>query len=268
NGSWVETTSYHPFWVVEGRDLNERSVPRELDPSEDEGKALRGRWVNSHELRAGDTIHLHDGTSARISRIEQRYESLLPVSNLTVRGFHTFFVGEASILVHNTSWCDLEKRAKDLLGPGVSDLQVRRKMIELVKGTNFSDHITKIHGSDALNRTKQQALDIGMPNIHGHHVKYKKAITDEDVLVQNTLMDYGIDPIYAKEVLVFAPNRGHTLAVNIGVGDSVRNAVEVARKQNLSYDETRQKIILALQQEAEDFIQSAWPDYFKHRIQK
>ncbi len=141
-------------------------------------------------------------------------------------------------------------------------------MIELVKGTNFSDHITKIHGSDALNRTKQQALDIGMPNIHGHHVKYKKAITDEDVLVQNTLMDYGIDPIYAKEVLVFAPNRGHTLAVNIGVGDSVRNAVEVARKQNLSYDETRQKIILALQQEAEDFIQSAWPDYFKHRIQK
>ena len=70
-------------------------------------------------------------------------------------------------------------------------------------------------------------------------------------------MDYGIDPIYAKDVLVFAPNRRHTDAVNNGVGDRVKKAVEVARKQNLSYDETRQKIILALQQEAEDFIQSA-----------
>jgi len=94
---------------MEGRDLDERSVPRELDPNEDEGKALRGRWVNSHELRAGDTIRLRDGSTAKITRIEQRYETLLPVSNLTVQGFHTFFVGAESILVHNTSFCDVRK---------------------------------------------------------------------------------------------------------------------------------------------------------------
>ena len=264
NGSWVETTSYHPFWVVEGRDLNERSVPRELDPSEDEGKALRGRWVNSHELRAGDTIHLHDGTSARVSRIEQRYEPLLPVSNLTVRGFHTFFVGEASILVHNTSWCDLEKRAKELVGPGASTLDIRRKMADLTHGTDWSDLITKKHGTDALGRTKSDVVSMEMPNVHGHHIKYKKALTQQDVLIQNTLIDYGIDPMYGKEVLVFAPNKGHPRSTNLVVGDKVIEVVIGAKNENKSRDEIRQLIVAELQQQAEKFIESRWPGYLKN----
>jgi hypothetical protein len=65
----IEATAYHPFWVIEGRDLQERSKPRELREHEDEGLSLPGRWVNSHELRAGDCIITRSGTRAIISEM-------------------------------------------------------------------------------------------------------------------------------------------------------------------------------------------------------
>lgn len=52
-GGTIQTTAYHPFLVVAGRELHERAVPRELDEGEDEGRTLSGRWVNSHELGTG-----------------------------------------------------------------------------------------------------------------------------------------------------------------------------------------------------------------------
>jgi hypothetical protein len=273
NGSWVETTSYHPFWVVEGRDLNERSVPRELDPSEDEGKALRGRWVNSHELRAGDTIHLHDGTSARISRIEQRYEPLLPVSNLTVRGFHTFFVGEASILVHNTAWCIARKRAEELLGPGATELEVRRKMSELYKNFDWQKHIENNGGVDALGRTKAQADAIDMPDQHGHHIEYKKAKTDDDVAAQDLLLAYKIDPMFGKEVLVYAPNNrngnGHSIAFNKETQDAVKKKVLESKDAQYNDEQIRAEIVVELQRQAERWIDKQWPGYLdNHSIFK
>ena len=268
NGSWVETTAYHPFWVVEGRELDERSIPRELDPSEDEGKALRGRWVNSHELRAGDKIHLHDGTSARVTRIEQRYEPLLPVSNLTVRGFHTFFVGAASILVHNTSWCDLRNSAVKELGPGVSELQIRRKMAELVDGYDWQKHMRDKGGVDALGRTRADVDAIGMPKIHGHHVSRKKALSDGEIEVQNTLLANDIDPIFGMDNLVYAPNKGHPFTNDENVQKLVKEAVLESAKFKLNKQETKDLILHALKVGAEDFIESRWPEYAKHRIFK
>ena len=104
--SEIETTVYHPFWVVEGRDFEDRSVPRELSAGEDQGQTLQGRWVNSHELRVGDVIVGQSGQQHRIDSITQRYEESFPVTNLTIGEYHNFAVGTNSILVHNTSICD------------------------------------------------------------------------------------------------------------------------------------------------------------------
>ncbi len=224
--------------------------------------------MNSHELRAGDTIHLHDGTSARVSRIEQRYEPLLPVSNLTVRGFHTFFVGEESILVHNTSWCELEKRAKDLLGPGVSELQIRRKMAELVERYDWQKHMRDNGGVDALGRTRADVDAIGMPIVHGHHVSRKKALSDGEIEVQNTLLDHGIDPVYGMDNLVYAPNKGHPFTNDENVQRLVKEAVLESAKLNRNKEQTKEAIRHALKVGAEDFIESRWPEYAKHRIFK
>jgi hypothetical protein len=107
NGS-IRTTVYHPFWVCNGRDLEARSVPRKLSPSEDQGKSLEGRWVNSHELRVGDVLIGQDGRQQRILRIEQEYETNFPVNNLTIEEFQNFAVGPDAILIHNTEGCFLD----------------------------------------------------------------------------------------------------------------------------------------------------------------
>jgi hypothetical protein len=92
--------------VIEGRDLQERSQPCELQEHEDEGHSLPGRWVNSHELHAVDWIITRSGTRAIITEIRQHFEPAFPVSNLTIFGHHNYSVGDVGVLVHNVSVCD------------------------------------------------------------------------------------------------------------------------------------------------------------------
>ena len=105
DGGPIRTTVYHPFWVVQGFDLEERDTPRELAEDEDQGLTLDGRWVNSHEVRAGDVIIGRDGRELRVKRVEQEYVESFPVSNLTIEEHHTFAVGTDAVLVHNQSVC-------------------------------------------------------------------------------------------------------------------------------------------------------------------
>jgi hypothetical protein len=98
----VTATAYHPFWVVEGEDLENRSAPRLVEISEDRGGSLSGRWVNSHDLRVGDVAFLRGSGPATVRRIWQR-QVKTPVCNLTIRGLHSFAVGQNQVLVHNTS---------------------------------------------------------------------------------------------------------------------------------------------------------------------
>lgn len=125
DGGPIRTTLYHPFWVVEGYDLEERPAPRELSEHEDEGQSLEGRWVNSHDLQAGDLLIGTDGRLQRVLKIAQEYQELFPVSNLTIDEDHTFAVGPDAILVHNTSACPFA----DAPG-GFSNLELGQEMHE------------------------------------------------------------------------------------------------------------------------------------------
>ena len=101
----VVATAYHPFWVLEGHDLANRPRPRKLADTEDEGLALRGRWVNSHDLMAGDLIYSTEGRELRVLKIVQTYAEQFEVCNLTIAQNHSFAVGNAGVLVHNTGGC-------------------------------------------------------------------------------------------------------------------------------------------------------------------
>ena len=103
----VQTTAYHPFWVLQGTDLAERPACRKLLPGEDEGRSLQGRWVNSHDLRAGDVVLGADGSPCRVVGTAGRWEEALPVSNLTVADRPNYAVGGHRVLVHNTAGCNL-----------------------------------------------------------------------------------------------------------------------------------------------------------------
>src|SRR5262249_46548041 len=98
----IAATAYHPFWVIRGENLADRSPPEHIDANEDRGGALAGRWVNSHDLRVGDVVFLRTHRPVTVRRVGQHNDQR-PVCNLTIRGLHTFAVGEMQVLVHNTS---------------------------------------------------------------------------------------------------------------------------------------------------------------------
>ncbi|MBI2480171.1 MAG: AHH domain-containing protein, partial [Planctomycetia bacterium] len=217
-GNRLRTTTHHPFWVVDGRDLDDRSTPRGLAKDEDQDETLTGRWVNSHELRAGDVIFTQEGERLPITSIEQTYEPDISVCNLTIAKFHTFAVGGSLILVHNTSWCDIFEQIK-IANPG----KKHDELVALAKSEatrkagndNFTDVIRNFPGGkDALGSTYPGAemldpLTGTMRKTHGHHIVRKNGGA-ASVEAQDLLLKYDIDPFYGQQNLIFAPNRGHT----------------------------------------------------------
>lgn len=113
----IEVTAGHPFWVVEGDRLQQRSRSRESDRTKDLTTTFPGRWLDSDELQAGDFIASRVGPSRRIERIEKREVQDQAVCNLTICGHHNFTVGMCGLLAHNSpTWCLLlqEKLGKNV----------------------------------------------------------------------------------------------------------------------------------------------------------
>jgi len=79
NGEEIETTPVHPFWVVD-------------------------QWVSAKDLEAGDILTLADGTTAPVTDTygEQLDEPVI-VYNFEVSDFHTYYVTDTGVLVHNMS---------------------------------------------------------------------------------------------------------------------------------------------------------------------
>jgi len=78
NGEDIQATVTHPFLVD-------------------------GQWIAAKDLMAGDLLTLADGTKAAIEKIW--YEKLTApvlVYNFEVADFHTYYVGNSKVLVHNT----------------------------------------------------------------------------------------------------------------------------------------------------------------------
>ncbi|GGO00246.1 hypothetical protein GCM10010969_21220 [Saccharibacillus kuerlensis] len=77
-GQKIESTYNHPFWV--------------------EGKG----WTYVKDLKVGDELTQADGTKLEIEQIELDKRSAR-VYNMTVDEFHTYFVSDLAIWVHNTN---------------------------------------------------------------------------------------------------------------------------------------------------------------------
>ena len=76
----IETTDNHPFWV-EGRG-----------------------WVFADELKAGDKLQKADGSHLTIDKVEfVLLDEPVMVYNFTVADYHTYYVTDLGIWVHNTN---------------------------------------------------------------------------------------------------------------------------------------------------------------------
>ena len=79
NGERISTTPEHPFY-----------------------RPTAG-WTSAIDLRAGDRLALLSGEVVVIEEVQHEIlEKPITVYNFEVENFHTYFVGHASILVHNT----------------------------------------------------------------------------------------------------------------------------------------------------------------------
>ena len=144
----------HPFWVVEGEQLEQRAMPRHLEVEQDLGKSLRGRWVNSQDLRSGDVVQTREATGivtdVRVSQVEGQ-----AVHNLTVERYHTFAVGSLGVLAHNDSWCEQLLR------------QFPERFKEIPKA--LKDNLAKVNAERIVAGLKPWPSGV----IHGHHLVMK-----------------------------------------------------------------------------------------------
>ncbi|KOP68476.1 hypothetical protein AMS62_26965 [Bacillus sp. FJAT-18019] len=76
----IETTDNHPFWV--------------------EGKG----WVFADDLQVGDKLQKADGRNLTIDKVEfVKLDKPVTVYNFTVADYHTYYVTDIGIWVHNTN---------------------------------------------------------------------------------------------------------------------------------------------------------------------
>jgi len=110
DGSAITATADHPFWV-------------------DAGALFAGHnWLAAGDLLPGDRLRTANGKDARVVRV-RRGVGRATVYTLTVATDHTFFVGSASVLVHNGTCSVVVRtlRAKaSTLAPGMIVTNVSR----------------------------------------------------------------------------------------------------------------------------------------------
>jgi hypothetical protein len=91
DGEVISTTGEHPFCVP------------------DKG------WVEAKDLVVGSLLQTADGRVVDVDRLEKR-EGKFEVYNFNVEGFHTYFVSEFGVLVHNADYVTIYKATQPGMG--------------------------------------------------------------------------------------------------------------------------------------------------------
>ena len=80
DGSTIDSTDRHPFWVT--------------------NRGTDGEWVDAIELEPGDQVQAADNDLLVVASTGIRVEDVRAF-NLTVNDLHTYYVGDGEVLVHN-----------------------------------------------------------------------------------------------------------------------------------------------------------------------
>ena len=96
NGEEIQTTPVHPFWVED-------------------------QWVAAKDLETGDILTLADGSTAPITRTYgEKLDETVIVYNFEVSEFHTYYVTDTGVLVHNDEKYSKSKKTKNWRGDEVN----------------------------------------------------------------------------------------------------------------------------------------------------
>lgn len=152
NGEEIITTPSHPFYVP------------------------KLGWTLAIKLRAGDILVLSNGEYVVVEAIQHELlESPIKVYNFEVEDFHTYFVGESSVLVHNT--CETERVNPNDIRFSQSSVNGSTEIVESMKKNGWvGDPIDVVRMPDNIYTTidntkvvaaRQAGIDV-QANIHAY----------------------------------------------------------------------------------------------------
>ena len=96
NGEEIVCTGGHPFYVLNADE--DRKIVRYEGVSSDKN----GRWIEAKELKVSDKLLLSDGSYGIINSVAvETLKSPETTYNFEVEDFHTYFVSDSNVLVHN-----------------------------------------------------------------------------------------------------------------------------------------------------------------------
>ena len=124
--------------------------------------------ISARELEVGNTLLLSTGECGIIKRIElERVSEPETTYNFEVADFHTYYVGENGLLVHNTCWGTERKRYWKSQG---------QKYKNSINSDAFSDSGTYKLSKKNIDQMLRGNAPKGIDNrsVHLHHVVGKK----------------------------------------------------------------------------------------------
>jgi hypothetical protein len=136
-GKIIDTTGGHPFWVLEGDDLENRPLCDCL-PDSDQKITPDGRWVYARDLHIDDVVRSRSLGTQKISELELSITETL-VYNFLVDDLHNYAVGKYEILVHNTNSPGKTEKMK----PGKGSWDEGIGKWNIVKDGKYKDDIGK-----------------------------------------------------------------------------------------------------------------------------
>lgn len=165
-GQTIESTFNHPFYV------------------KDKG------WAFVKDLKVGDLLVQSDENTLMIDSIELLHKHVT-VYNMTVDEFHTYFVSDLGIWVHNTNFCPDNGIGKTLL-PGEGKVGTYQDLIDAgTRGDNITPHhmpsakymetTAGVHKNDGVSMNMEQPT----PGSGGRH-----RLTETYGLIGQELQDY------------------------------------------------------------------------------
>ena len=159
NDEEIICTGGHPFYILNA-EVSRKSVLYEGIKTDKKGK-----WITTKELKVSDQVLLSDGSCAIIEEIQvEKLFEPETTYNFEVADFHTYYVSESNVLVHNA--CVARERRKAVreawkqerelvakTGQGTRNWSGKQRM-ELLKTGKVKGfeghHINSVKGGEAL----------------------------------------------------------------------------------------------------------------------
>ena len=107
----ITSTPGHKYFVPENKVRKDSRALEHASYAE-----LSEKWVSACDLKHGDNVLLFDGTLGEVESVSCRKLSAPETTyNLEVADFHTYYVSDACVLVHNSKCHELGKQGEEYI---------------------------------------------------------------------------------------------------------------------------------------------------------